>query len=482
MQKKILEFIRKHQMIAPKETCLVGLSGGADSVCLLYILYYLQQELDCKLQAVHINHNIRGEEALRDAEFSRKLCEELQIPYYEYSYPVEEMAKKAHLGTEEMGRILRKQAYQECMQAHGGEKLALAHHQNDLAETCLFHLARGTSLDGLASLRPVRGHVIRPLLDTSRDEIVSWLTQQKICWCEDSTNRQDDYTRNQIRHHVLPVLEAQINSQAVKHIAALSEDVLETADYLQQQTEKLRERVVRRTDQGIELHNECRTEHKILVRRLILDAIASLAAGRKDITREHVESVCRLFDMETGKQISLTKGIVARRVYEGVTLQHAACNRGEGQEFQNREADCEIHLGGFVEADTFTWRDYDIHVNVLKSEVKVNDEKIEAGNEIIPEKTYTKWFDYDKIVPNAVFRTRRNGDYLVINQSGSHKKLKDYLIDCKVPREKRDDLLLLAIGSEVLWVVGYRIGESAKISKDTKKILQIKVDGGNTNE
>ncbi|MDD3279120.1 MAG: tRNA lysidine(34) synthetase TilS [Lachnospiraceae bacterium] len=471
MQKKILEYIRKHQMLLPRETCLVGLSGGADSVCLLFMLYKLRQELDCHIQAVHINHNIRGEEARQDALFCQNLCARLEIPCYEYSYQVELLAKEAHLGTEEMGRNLRREAYADCMRKHGAEKLALAHHQNDLAETFLFHLSRGTSLDGLDALRPVRDHIIRPLLGVRRCEIENWLRQNRISWCEDSTNILDDYSRNQIRHHVIPVMEEQINPQAVSHIAAVSEDIGEARAYLELQTERLRKSQVREGKSGIEISQECAGEPAVLVRRLLLGLIAALAGGRRDITREHVESVYRLFDMDTGKQVSLPGQIVARHTYTGITLSRSETDAKVVKENLREEQKIRLTELPIKGKQTVYWGDYTITM-----------EKSEYQGKQIPEKTYTKWFDYDRINPNVVFRTRQRGDYLVINQAGGRRKLKDYLIDCKIPQKERDKLLLLAEGSRILWVVGYRIGESAKISQTTRNILQIQVDGGNTNE
>ena len=193
---------------------IVILCTGADSVCLFHLLRELQEPLGFSLLAVHVNHNLRGAEAGRDAAFAENLCREYDVPFYLYSCPVEKIAKEKHLSTEEAGRAARQEVFAACAKEQRAVKIALAHHQDDVAETMLHHLARGTSLAGLASLRPVRGNVIRPLLCAGRKEIRQELESRKCSWCEDSTNAEDAYTRNGIRHHVLPYLTEEVNPRA----------------------------------------------------------------------------------------------------------------------------------------------------------------------------------------------------------------------------------------------------------------------------
>lgn len=471
IEARVYKFIREHTMLFPGDVCLVGLSGGADSVCLLVLLNRLKTKLGIQIQAVHVNHNIRGEEAIRDARYAKDVCRSLDIPFYEYSYPVQELAREKHMGTEEMGRLVRKKAYTDCMNRHGATKLALAHHQNDLTETFLFHLARGTSLNGLAAIRPVRDNVIRPLLCVSRKEIEDYLNKNKIRYCEDSTNAEDDYTRNRIRHHVLSYLTEHVNKETVSHISAVSFDILEVLDYIERQAKRV-------SDQSIEFvcSPDAFDSHKIikvkikesffqydhvLQRTAVMRAIQTLCGESRNITREHVEGVLKLWQEPVGKQIDLPYKITAVRNYHDIELTMKWIkNDIRAGEIYRLPLDQEIQWGSFrMKAKVFPY-----------------------NGQLIPEKTCTKWFDYGKINPDVVFRTRKSGDYIMINASGGHKKLKDYLIDCKIPRHERDQLLLLTSGSEVLWVVGYRIGESAKVDENTKQILEIQVTGGNTNE
>lgn len=242
MKKKVLNFIRKYQMIVRGDKVCVGFSGGADSVCLLQMLTELKDEIGFRLEAVHVNHNLRGGESDGDQRFAEEFCRDRGIPLHLYSCPVAETAKQNGWGLEEAGRHVRQEIYGECRSRFGIHKIALAHHQNDLAETLLFHLARGTSLEGMAAVRPVRGEIIRPLLCVTREEIEEELRRRGMAWRTDSSNLKDDYTRNCIRHQVIPVLQEKVNRRAVGHMAAAGGDLVEAAEFVRGEAEKRRER------------------------------------------------------------------------------------------------------------------------------------------------------------------------------------------------------------------------------------------------
>ncbi len=193
MVSRIRAYIRENRMIEPKDRVLAGLSGGADSVCLLFVLLELRRELDFELFCVHVNHNLRGDEA-----FVRELCRAQGVPLVCRSCRVRERAEEEGRSLEEMGRICRYEAFGEIAGEQGCSRIAVAHHADDQAETMLFHLFRGTGIRGLSGMRPVRGKVIRPLLILESKEIREWLAERGIAWCTDSTNQSEDYTRNLI--------------------------------------------------------------------------------------------------------------------------------------------------------------------------------------------------------------------------------------------------------------------------------------------
>lgn len=463
MKKKILEFIRKYQMIRPGDSVCVGFSGGADSVCLLELLYELREELSIRLEAVHVNHNLRGRESDGDQDFAEEFCRKRGIPLHLYSFEVKKMAGNLGCGLEEAGRQARRNAYGDCVRRLGGARIALAHHQNDLAETLLFHLSRGTSLEGMAALRPVRGQVIRPLLCVSRKEIEEELRRRGLSWRTDSSNLTDDYTRNCIRHQVIPVLEERVNRKAAAHIAAAGEDFLAAAEFLRAEAEKRRERLTSQEGNSCLLAQGLEEEPSLLAGMVILASLESISGSRKDISREHLEAVRQLFGRPAGKRLSLPRGVTAVRTGQGVRLFAGSCEEKEQAPVPRGE----IPVTGEGKYQAWGW---------------TAEFWLDKREEKIPEKTYTKWLDYDRISNGLVLRTRRSGDFLVVNRAGGRKKLKDYMIDEKIPREKRDRILLLASGSEIFWVVGYRISESCKIRENTERVLRVQITGGNTNE
>ena len=254
MMKNIIEqtgiYIRKHGMIRAGDTVITGVSGGADSVCLLFILSKLQKKLGFEIKACHVNHGIRGEAADADEAYVKQLCENLRIPCRFFHENVEWIAKKRKQSPEEAGRMVRREAFETMCREDGGTKIATAHHRDDNAETVLLNIARGTGLKGLCGIRPVQGKWIRPLLGLDREQIENLLTEQGIRWCTDATNEEDAYTRNRIRHNILPVLKSQVNEGVVRHLEELSVQAQEVWEYLEKGIEAAWERVCGNTRTG----------------------------------------------------------------------------------------------------------------------------------------------------------------------------------------------------------------------------------------
>lgn len=476
---RVEAFLETYHMISAGETVLVGLSGGADSVLLTEFLDELAPQKGFFLQAVHVNHNLRGEEADRDAAFAEQFCKARGIPFFLYSCHVEQTAREEKISTEEAGRKERHRIFEECMRAHGADKLALAHHRNDVAETMLHHLARGTSLTGLASLRPVRENVIRPLLCLERNEIESELRKRGISWKEDATNASDDYTRNMIRHHVIPYLERQVNNRTVAHMAQTSLDLLEAEEYFTREAGTLIRKYGRRTEDGILISDQICGQPEILRRYAIRECIQIFFGQRKDIGREHLRAILQLVEKQVGKSVSLPGNAEAVRRYGGILLRRKPYGK------QEEEAPREVRINGEGE---YCFGDITVRVSLYEKDsgCRLPDEKSDGKESGIfkrfSEKKYTKCFSYDKIKIGLVLRTRRSGDYLTVRSDGAKKKLKDFMIDAKIPREQRDHVLLAADGSEIVWVAGFRVSEKYRVREDTGRIIQLEVSGGYTNE
>lgn len=477
MIKKVMDYVKKYQMISPHDTITAGISGGADSVCLLFMLLEIQKQIPFVLQVVHVNHKVR-EDAGRDAEFVRELCGKFRIPFYLVEKDVRKLAEEWGCSEEEAGRKVRYQAFDEVQGENAG-KIAVAHNSNDRAETMLFHLFRGTGLGGAAGIRPVNGRVIRPLLGMTREEIEKWLLDRGIAYCMDSTNEQDAYTRNRIRHHILSYAEREICSGTIINMNRAADDLMMAEEYLRRETQKAAERCIHPDEERKEIRidlNAFEWEDEYLRGRILLLSLEKIAGSKKNITAAHIRSVERLFQTSGSKEIHLPHQIVVYKEYDLgiIRKERFVLPVSEGQSCGNTlleksaiKADREerkIAVPGKIEVPG---------LGIVEFTAFLAD-----NSQNIPEKTYTKWFDYDTIASSMVFRTRRPGDFLIVRGSlgeSRHKLLQDYLVNEKIPRHEREKLFLLAEASHIIWIPGYRISEHYKIDQNTRNILQVKV-------
>lgn len=489
MVERIADFIGQWNMIGPADRVILGVSGGADSVCLCLVLHELSGRIGFALRVVHVEHGIRGAESERDAAFVERLCEGLGLACTVRRVDVPAYAYAHHMGEEEAARFLRYQVFDEEAQAErrrqpdgqGGRiRIALAHHMEDNAETMLFHLARGTGLDGLCGMQPVRADrdcaCIRPLLAVSRQEIEAFLAQKGQAYCQDSTNRDPAYSRNRIRLEVMPGLAA-VNAKAVAHMNRTAERLGELRSYLEAETDRVYAQTVeRRTADGscLCLHKDRLDElPKVLGERVIHRAIREAAGTGKDIAAVHIQSVQKLFEMQCGSRIDLPHQVSACRVYEGVGLRRRKTpgteTDGAAEGARNVYpvgakllADCACKGAAAV-----------VPCGEGGAKMALRVFPYEGNKAEISTKMYTKWFDYDKIKDGFSIRSRENGDYFVMDEAGHRKKLERYFIDQKIPLEQRDCTLLLAREKEVLWVIGGRMGRGGMITEGTRTILEV---------
>ena len=437
---------------------LTAVSGGADSVCLLLAL----KDLGYSPHAVHVEHGIRGSESLEDCEYVRNLCVGYGIPVSVVHVNAPAAAESSSMTLEEAARELRWKALRDAADAEGISIIATAHHRMDQAETVLWNLIRGSSLSGLAGIRPVRRDgaltVIRPMLECGRDQIEDYLVQKNVSWRTDSTNADTDITRNAIRLEVLPLLE-KLNPEAVSHIAQAASDILCEDEWLDARAERAWESVIISRGEGAGSdwtadRDEIKRCPGAVRRRILHRLISCCEGGRKDITRAHVLAMEDLVFGRSGRSVCFPGGV--RAVSEDGILRLTRSNPEMISEIIPLDRDgtyCFPLKNSRIEAEVsyITW----------------------SGGEV-PKKKYTKYLAYDTIQQNIVLRTRRPGDYIVVNSSMGRRKLKDYLIDEKVPRGERDSLPLIAQGSHVLWVVGMRISEGARV-RDGVRAVRIRV-------
>ncbi len=453
--KKVQFSIEKNNLFAYGDHLLIGLSGGADSVCLALVLKALQESYDLTLTAVHVHHGIRGESANRDLDFSKNLCEKLGIEFVSAYRDVPAIAEKKHLTEEEAGRIVRYQIFEEEAKKRGASAIAVAHHMDDQAETVLMNLLRGSGIRGLSGISPKRKlsntsdiFVIRPLLGVRRSEIEEWLTKNKQDWCTDETNLTDDYERCRIRNRLLPLLESEYNAQATEHIASAAGDFSEAEEYLFSQAAELLREWNENAKGSVCLPIEKLSAKKPLLQRYIVKEAIGRLGGSKDITRAHIESVLGLLSKQTGSQIHLPKNRVARLSYGELVIEQIE----KGKKKTRKQPDQNSKIGRSV---------YSIF--------PVSEKKI-------PQNCCVNWFDYDTIKEGLLMRRRRPKDRICIDANGNTQKLSDCMINAKIPATKRDQIPILAANSRVLWIAGVRMAENCKITSKTKLVLSVQTE------
>ena len=475
LKERMLSYIREKDLIPAGAHVLVACSGGADSVCLLLLLWELRDELGIQLAAAHVHHGLRGESADGDAAFVEELSEKLEIPCVVRHIDVRSFREEQRLSVEEAARILRYRTLREVQQELGADLLAAAHHLDDQAETVLLNMIRGSGLRGLSGMRPKNGSLIRPLLSFTREEILEELKSRGQDWREDETNALEIYDRNILRNRVFPALK-EIRADAARKIAETAEVLAETNVYLSQEAEewiRLNANISLKSDlqsgdavletetwqpEDISQNTEIRLPadlflelRQVMRQEVILYALRTLGFRMKDRTRQNIEDIAALAEKQTGKRYIIAGEGEVIREYQDLVIRRIGEVREQpvyamsARVFPFRK-DMEIPSGEWENLNGF------------------------AG------KVCTKWFDYGKINQMPMLRTRQMGD-LFSTLPGTHKKLKDYLIDEKVPRDERDRLMLVAAGPEVLWVIGMRMNESYKVTEETEEILEITITG-----
>ena len=459
-EQKIKNYIKQNNMVTRGDKVLAGISGGADSTCLLYVLSHLKEQMGFELFVVHVNHGIR-QEAQEDAVYVEKICKQLMIPFFLRTEDVPLIACREGLTEEEAGRSVRYAVFEELADKVGATKIAVAHNRNDLAETMLLNLFRGTGVHGAGAIRPVRGRIIRPLLDTERTEIEEYLRKKGISYQTDKTNLEDEHTRNRIRHHILPYAQQEINNKAVQHLARAAQEISEADSYIRKQAADVL--LSCRESESEEQSTIClnldkmSAQPEIIRKNVFLLCMEELTPYRKDITAAHISLLQQMTNACSGSsRVSLPDGLYAERRYTKLVI-------GKKREQETQRINLYVDILPEQEKSMEIPGIGTVNLRVFSH----------MGYQIIPSNAYTKWLDYDKIQASLVFRPREKGDYLVYDDQNSRQSIKKYMINEKIPAAERDIMYLLADGSHILWVPGYRISSYYKISENTKYILAV---------
>ncbi len=471
--KKVYLTIEGYDLIRQGETVLCAVSGGPDSVAMLHILKDLNevQQLNWKIQIAHVNHGVRGKACDDDEEFVRELAGKLKLPFHATKVDVKAHQKSEKMTMEEAGRELRHDFLELKAIEIGAQKIAMAHSLDDQSETILHRILRGTGLRGLKGMAPIRVvskkhdlFIVRPLIEIERYEIEAYLREKGIPYKTDLSNYDTSITRNKIRHKLLPMIEADFNPRAKMALVKLGQ----TAGSFYLLLREIANEVYENTKMISKEGEVCLSVEEFgklppAIQTLIIDRAVKTVLGRvPQLNFEHyLEIISLCGEQAFQKAIRLPRGLEARR--EGYILKIA---RPQAPPPPIKFAHRKIKVPGRTLIPKLN----------LQIDVEMQEGKIVGLKDYIKNKDYTEEIvDFEKLQGPLSVRLRKGGDHFVPLGSRGTTKLKKFFIDNKVPKPVRDRVPIVTDGANIVWVVGYRIGDAVKITDATKKVLKLKV-------
>ncbi len=438
---KVQATIAKHHMLTPGDPVLVGISGGADSVALLHILH----ALGYKLFAAHVNHNLRGREAMRDQKFVAQLCNQLKIPFLLLDANVKQLAAQEGVSIEVAGRNIRYRFFEAAARSQGAKKIAVAHTKNDSAETVLLNLIRGSATHGQRGIPPVNGAVIRPMIDVERYEIEAYLAKNHIEFMLDSTNTESVFTRNLVRNKVLPELKT-VNPNIVATIVRNANIIREESACLDEIISDIAKKRISFTHGAVQL--DLNGELHVGIKRLLaLKAIERLKGDTFGLTQKHIDEILSL--SRGGSKFILPKYLTASYNY-GI-LNFIAGSRKPNKFCYRISGLSRIYIPEIDKAFRF---------EILNGYHGTFDENCCLIN-------------LDGLQEPLYLRSRKMGDRFIPSGMQSHKKLQDFFVDKKVPSFLRDSIPILATDTRIAAVLGMRVSTDFLVHKDTQRVLKI---------
>lgn len=420
---------------------LVGVSGGADSMCLLSLVNEFAKDVDISFIAVHVNHNLRDEEAVRDEKFVCDFCKSQGINVKSVHINVVSYAEKENKTIEQAARELRYEVFRKLLKEQGANKILVAHHQGDQAETVLMHIARGSSIKGASGMQGLKGEVLRPLLVYSKEKIIEYCKNNNIAFIEDSSNSDIKYTRNFIRNVVIPKMK-EVYPTIEANLCAFSKMCLRDDEFIESilPLEKIK---VEKDKVSI---SDISGLHSAISTRLVIKAFEKLDAV-VDMEEKHILQVIELFKMKNGSEVSLPNKLYAYKEYDNVVI---VKGKKKSKLLEQKFILGETKIKGYGSI-------YALDISG-KQEPEFGD-----GNH---------YLDMQKVPFSAVWRTKKDGDIFAKLGSGS-KKLADYFTDKKIPKRIRETVPVLAVGNKILVVAGFDISEGVKLTSKTEQIIKI---------
>jgi|BarGraIncu01121A_1022015.scaffolds.fasta_scaffold02621_4 tRNA(Ile)-lysidine synthase len=457
MIKKVIKTIEKYKLLDKEDRVVAALSGGPDSTALLVALVQIAKQLDFSIIVAHYNHGLRGTSSDEDEKYSQELAIKLGLIFV--SGKMDQKLRQKGKSPEDFYRQQRYQFLDKVAEDYNAQKIALGHNIQDQAETVLLNLLRGSGLGGLKGILPMReGKFIRPLIEVSRGEIIAFLSEAGISYCQDSSNESKIYLRNKIRFELIPYLKEKFNPRIEENLAQMAEILRQDDEYIRNSVqEALKSTYIQnQSNRIISLNIEYIKGLAPAIRsRLFKKILESLNPEKNGFSFSNIKALERLAQVtESGKRISLPLGIEAKREYDSLILERdKICLKQVDYEYP-------VNIPGIIHVK---------ETNRTISIEKTFRDKIDQHNK---NKVY---LDLDKIQQPVILRNRRDGDRFQPLGMKGRQKIKSLFINQKIPRNKRNEVMLLVDRNSVIWIENIHLSERVKISPQTINILALEI-------
>ena len=446
--KKIKNFISENSLINENDRILVGLSGGPDSIFLLYILH---NYFNNQLIIAHINHKLRGIDSDLDEKFIRTISQKLKIPLYVIREDVKKLSTKNKKSIEEVGRDVRFSFFNKILKVENFNKIALGHNLDDNVETILINFIKGSGMKGLIGIPEKRDNIIHPIINIKKEEILKYLEENKIEYRIDKTNFETDYLRNKVRNYLLPIIEKEFNKNFKEKILALSNILKVENRFLDDLVENIKNDILKFEDDFVKIDlKKLQNLHLSLKRRLIRKVIDHFNKDLREYPLDHIDKVISLENKKTGKEIELPLNLIAVKDKNNIII--------ERRDFEIPDFYIEIpDIGSYQEIGM------KIELSLVEKISKVKD-------------PFISFFDYDKIELPLKIRKPMFGEKFKPLGLKKEKKIQDFFVDSGIPKSVRWNLpILLDKKDDILWIVGVRISDDYKVTNLTNRVICIKI-------
>ncbi len=464
--------IRRHGMLNPGDKVLIGVSGGPDSMALLHALIHLSQRLGIQLAMAHLNHGLRPKAADQDEAFVTAQASVLSLPFFVQKTDVSALHQGSGDSLEEAARKARYEFFQEILDQNNYTKLALGHHQDDNAELILMNLIRGSGILGLAGIPAVRGNqIVRPLMEISKKEILTFLCQRQIAFVTDTSNQDQYFLRNRIRHELMPLLVANYNPRMVATLNRLGRILQDEEAWAEEKIKTAMVALVMKNQDGsLGLSiSDLQALHVAARKRLVRAIIKQLLGGLRRISADHLDAVLNLAgNLKKEGALNLPSSILVVRSGPKLSFYKTA-------EKRPRPANSPTGKHGVFESRllfTDRFQPLWLRIESLDLEIRFAYAAFDAFNATGPADGRTVFFDLDQLDFPMILRNPRPGDQFQPLGMNGRQKIKKFFINHKVPRTERATCLVLESNGKIIWLVGYRIDDSVKVTHNTTRIVK----------